>query len=120
MKVLITAFLVTALCNLAGAQGPAATPQERAQRTVDLLTERLSLTADQKGQVSTIILSQAKAQDSIRLAAGDGADMQALRPKFVSLYEANDIKIIALLNDEQKKAYATYIEVRRNRMVPRQ
>ncbi len=92
------------------------TPEETAQRSVDMLEKRLSLTADQKAKIYTIELAQAKTRDSVWAAArnADG-DRQAMMSKMKEVQEGNDKQITALLNDEQKKSYQQWVEERRNR-----
>lgn len=91
-------------------------PEERAKFQTERISERLKLTADQKTKVEAIFLSQNKSMDSLRTAAGQGGDRQAMFQKMQPIREQNDKKIVALLTDDQKKAFATYQEEMRNRM----
>lgn len=107
MKKIIMAFvLFSGIAAFANAQGKKTTSAEKAQKAVDVLTQKLSLTAEQKVKVSAILLSQAKSQDSIRAEAGAGADMKSLRPKMMARQKASDKQINALLTEDQKTAYA--------------
>ena len=90
------------------------TPEERAQRQTEMVSTRLNLTADQKAQVQVIFLAQAKSVDSLRKASA--GDMAAMRSSMKSIQQANESKLITVLNDEQKKQYAAYQEERKNRM----
>lgn len=90
------------------------TPEERVQRNIDRL-KPLSLTADQEVKIKAILLAQSKSQDSLFAAAGQGADRQATFQKLTPIREASDKKILDLLNEDQKKAYTTMQEQRRQR-----
>ncbi|HXH99051.1 MAG TPA: hypothetical protein VNI52_02195 [Sphingobacteriaceae bacterium] len=114
-KIILMLVLLGSVVTFANAQGKKGNSAERSQKMANALAQKLTLTADQKVQVSAIMLSQAKSQDSIRAAAGEGADMKALRPKVMAVQKANDKKINAILTDDQKKAYATYKKERRNK-----
>jgi len=92
------------------------TPEERTQRSLDRMKTTLSLTADQEVKVKAILAAQNKSLDSLRATAGEGADMRALMQKMAPQREANEKKIMALLTDEQKKAYTTMLEQRRQNM----
>jgi Spy/CpxP family protein refolding chaperone len=94
------------------------TPEERAKRNTEMLTKKLSLTADQQTKVSAIYLEQAEAMKKLR---EDGAgDRDAMRAAMVKSNEESDTKINALLNDDQKKAYTTWKEERKEAMKKRQ
>jgi len=121
--VIICALLISAV-SFTKAQGGggrnSGTPEERAQRTIDGQGfAAFSLTADQKPKVMAVLVAQNKSIDSLRAATPQGADMQAtmqaLRPKMTVIQQANDKKILALFNDEQKKAYTAYAEQRATR-----
>ncbi|MGY0038136.1 hypothetical protein [Pedobacter sp. NJ-S-72] len=49
-----------------------------------------------------------------REEAGD--DRKAMRTKMMTLMQGNNEKIKAVLTDDQKKAYETFLEERRNAM----
>lgn len=108
--------LLAGTASFSMAQGGGGTPEERTQRNLDRLKTTLSLTADQEAKVKLILLAQNKSQDSLRAAAGEGADRAAMFQKMGPIREANDKKIMALLSDDQKKAYTKYLEERRQRM----
>ncbi|WP_207421501.1 hypothetical protein [Desertivirga brevis] len=92
------------------------TPEERAKQGTERISEKVKLTADQKTKVEAILLVQSKSVDSLRTAVGQGGDRQQMFQKMQPIREQADKKIIALLTDEQKKAYAAYQEENRNRM----
>ncbi|MBC7915174.1 MAG: hypothetical protein H7Y07_13735 [Pyrinomonadaceae bacterium] len=115
-KILLMIAFIAGTISFSMAQGGGGTPEERTQRNLDRLKTTLSLNADQEAKIKAIMLSQNKSQDSIRAAAGEGADRAAIFQKLTPVREANDKKIMALLTDDQKKAYTTYLEERRQRM----
>lgn len=93
------------------------TPEERAKRQTEQLAEKLKLSDDQKAKVSAIYLEQGTSMAKVREEAkGDRAAMTAAMTK---ANEATDTKITALLNDDQKKAFATWKEERKELMKKR-
>ncbi|ETZ23322.1 MULTISPECIES: periplasmic heavy metal sensor [Pedobacter] len=94
------------------------TPEERAKRNTEMLTKKLSLTADQQTKVSAIYLEQAEGMKKLREDAA--GDRDAMRAAMVKSNEESDTKINALLNDDQKKAYTTWKEERKEAMKKRQ
>ncbi len=117
-KAFLIAALFAATVTVSKAQqgGQPRSAEERVKIQSERLNERLKLTADQKTKVDAILLSQAKSMDSLRNAAGEGADRRALFEKMKPIRDENDKKIAALLTEEQKKTYATIQEEMRNRM----
>lgn len=94
-----------------------ASPEERAQKSAEQLTKKLSLTEDQKTKVTAIFLEQAVAMKKVREESkGDRAGMMA---KMKTANEENDVKINALLNDDQKKAFADWKAERAENMKKR-
>ena len=117
-KLAAVLFLLIGIVFHSNAQGQGnrqRTPDERMKMQMERLSSTLNLTEDQKLKISVIYLNQAKSQDSIRAASGEGSDRQGMFQRFASIRAANDEKIMALLNVEQKKAYATYIQERISR-----
>jgi len=90
------------------------TPEERAAKTLTMLTEKLTLTTDQQTKVKAILLDQNTQLTKAREEAGD--DRQASRAKMMKIMEDNNVKINGLLTDDQKKTYATYLEERKAAM----
>ncbi|MEJ6979277.1 hypothetical protein WG906_02370 [Pedobacter sp. P351] len=119
-KILLMMSLVAGIVTFSMAQGGGqqGTPEERAQRSLDRIKTSASITftPEQESKVKAILISQSKSQDSLIAVAGAGADRMAAFQKLAPIRAANDVKIMALLNDEQKKAYTTYLEARRQRM----
>lgn len=116
-RLLIICGLLFSMITFANAQGggrPMGTPEERAAKTLTMLTEKLTLTADQQTKVKAILLDQNTQVAKAREEAGD--DRQAARAKMMKIMEDNNVKITALLTDDQKKTYAAYLEERKAAM----
>jgi len=116
-KLLIICGLLFSMVTFASAQGGGrqmGTPEERAAKTLTMLTEKLTLTTDQQTKVKAILLDQNTQLTKAREEAGD--DRQASRAKMMKIMEDNNVKINGLLTDDQKKTYATYLEERKAAM----
>lgn len=121
-KLLIICGLLFSMVTFAQAQdGPArrgmGTPEERAKRQTEQLAEKLKLTEDQKTKVAVIYTEQAASMTKLREEAkGDRETMMAAMTK---ANEATDAKITTLLTEDQKKAFATWKEERKEMMKKR-
>lgn len=93
------------------------TPEERAQRSADQLTKKLSLSDDQKTKVTAIFLDQAVAMKKVR--EENKGDRTAMMAKMKAANDENDVKINALLNDDQKKTFAEWKAERAENMKKR-
>lgn len=117
-KILLLMALVAGTATLSMAQQGGGqrggTPEERVQRNLERLKTAINLTADQEVKVKQILFAQNKSQDSLMAAAGN--DRQAAFQKMAPIRESSDARIMALLNDDQKKAYTAMQEQRRQRM----
>jgi protein CpxP len=116
-KLLIICGLLFSMVTFASAQGGGrqmGTPEERAAKALTMLTEKLTLTADQQTKVKAILLEQNTQLTKAREEAGE--DRQASRAKMMKVMEDNNAKINGLLTDDQKKTYATYLEERKAAM----
>jgi hypothetical protein len=113
-KVLIICALMLSTVSLINAQGrgPQGTPEERSQMMLSRLPATLNLTADQKTKITGVYLVQAKSQDSLRTAMGQGGDRTAMIAKYTEMTAATDKKILALLTADQKPAYEEYVKTR--------
>lgn len=114
-------FSVITFANAQDGQGRGGrgmgTPEERAKRQTEQLTEKLKLTDDQKAKVAVIYTEQGVSMAKLREEAkGDRAAMMASMSK---ANEEADAKVTALLNDDQKKAFATWKEERKEMMKKR-
>lgn len=119
-KLLIFCGMLFGVMTFAHAQGGGrmmGTPEERATKQTTVLTEKLTLTADQQTKVKAIFLDQATQMEKARADAGD--DKKGMRTKMMSMMQDNNAKINGLLTDDQKKAYATYLDERKAAMEKR-
>lgn len=119
-KVLAVLFLLIGSVSLSKAQGgpghfPKRTPEERVKMQMERLPQTLSLTEEQRTKIAAIYLSQSKSRDSLITSMRQGGDREAMRAKIMELNAASDKQITALLSDEQKKAYAAYVQERGTR-----
>ena len=116
-KVFMICALLFSVITFANAQGggrPQGTPEERAKRMVDQLTEKLKLTDDQKTKVTALYVEQGAAQTKARETAGE--DREAMRASMTKIQGETEKKVEALLTDDQKKAYTAYKEERKAAM----
>lgn len=112
-------FSVITFANAQDGQGRrGGTPEERAKRQTENLAEKLKLSDDQKAKVSAIYLEQGAKMRKLRDSLGD--DRTAWRGVMVKANEQADAKITAVLNDDQKKAFATWVAERKEAMKKRQ
>jgi F0F1-type ATP synthase alpha subunit len=75
-------------------------PEERAQKMTDALDKKLSLNASQKAEIYKIYLERAQTMHKMR-AEKKKADMTEMKAKF----EANENKILSILDEKQKVTY---------------
>jgi len=94
------------------------TPEERAKRNTEVLTEKLKLSDDQKAKVLAIYTDQNAAMAKAREEAG--GDRSAIREKMGKMMAETSTKIEAVLTDEQKPVFKAYQEERRKQMEARQ
>jgi len=115
-KLLMICGMLFGVITFAHAQGGnrGRTPEERATKSTAQLTEKLTLTADQQTKIHDILLDQNTQMNKAREEAGD--DRKGMRTKMMTLMQGNNEKIKAVLTDDQKKAYETFLEERRNAM----
>jgi len=119
-KLLIICGLLFSVVTFAQAQGGqgqgrrGGTPEERAKRQTEMLSEKLTLTADQKAKVQAIYLEQGPNMRKLRDSLGD--DRVAIRAAMMKSNQQNEAKIAALLTDDQKKAYTAWIKERNEAM----
>lgn len=90
------------------------TPAERAERSIARM-DALKLTAEQKAKLTEVFLAQGKSVDSLRAVNG-GAGFEGMREKMAPIQAATAKRVMAILNDEQKKSYEAMEAERRARM----
>ncbi|MET4081655.1 protein CpxP [Pedobacter sp. UYP30] len=90
---------------------------ERTQKMVDMLTQKLKLTDEQKVKVDTIFSQQNAAMGKMwKDANGDRSQM---RDKMMALRAESDKKINTVLTDDQKTAYKAWQDERKAAMEKR-
>jgi periplasmic protein CpxP/Spy len=98
----------------ASSRGPSnLSPEEREQRQLDALTDRLTLTADQQTQIKQVLVDR-----DARLAALRGDDSVApedKRAKAGDISQDSSAKIRALLTPDQQPQYDDFLAHQRQR-----
>lgn len=112
---LLLAGAISSNAQNQGGPRPRRSPEESTKMQLERLPQTLNLTEDQKAKVSAIYLTQAKSRDSLFTAMGQGTDREVMRTKFTELSALTDKQVLVLLNEDQKKAYNTYIQERASR-----
>jgi len=79
------------------------TPEKRAQKMTDVLSNKLSLSADQKSKIYAINLASAKKAEIKRKARM--AEMKKEKEAIRTELKKHDQQISAVLNDDQIKVY---------------
>jgi protein CpxP len=111
-------FSVVTFANAQQGEGRrGGTPEERAKRQTEQLSEKLSLTADQKAKVQAIYLEQGPKMKKLRDSLGD--DRAAIRAAMVKANEQHEAKVAAILTADQKKTYSAWIKERNEAMKKR-
>jgi Spy/CpxP family protein refolding chaperone len=96
----------------AAAQPPASTPTP--EQVVDKMSEKLSLSADQKAKITPIIADR---QTKLKALAANGSLTQMQRARQArSIFQESDAKIEALLTPEQLPKYAQIKEEAREQL----
>lgn len=114
-----TAFIVILLLSVAAVSKAQQSRQrlsseERVQRQVEQLQQKLNLTADQKAKVTAIFTAQSQSIDSLRKASN--GDFQAMRGKMKPIMDTSDKQLRAVLTNDQQKTYEAYRQEQRSRM----
>jgi Spy/CpxP family protein refolding chaperone len=85
-------------------------PAARAQQRVELLTQKLQITAAQGEQIKAILLKQYADTNDLRAKAqASGGGMGSMRTEMQTLREEADKKIDAVLTATQKTAYKALV-----------
>jgi hypothetical protein len=112
---ILSAFVIFSVRAQNGARRSA---EERAQRIIeDPSFLNFKLSAEQQTKIYAILIAQNKSLDSLIGTIPPGNNSQqaiikVMAPKRVAIISANDKRIIALLSDDQKKAYEDYVKQR--------
>ncbi|MEN5234500.1 hypothetical protein [Sphingobacterium faecium] len=92
------------------------TPEEHATQVTTELTQKLSLTDEQKTAAYTITLDQAKAE--FALLGDTTATKEVLVEQINKLQAEADVKVDALLTEDQKELFKKVVEERPAKVIP--
>lgn len=84
------------------------------ERQVEMMKERLNLSAEQEEKIKAIFEERGEKMAKARDESGD--DRSAMRETMGKIFRETDEKVIAVLNDEQKEEYKKMQEEMRERM----
>ena len=85
-------------------------PAARAQQRVELLTQKIQITAAQGEQIKAILLKQYADTNELRTKAqASGGDMASMRTQMQALRDESDKKVDAVLTATQKTAYKALV-----------
>ncbi|WP_282638146.1 hypothetical protein [Sphingobacterium thalpophilum] len=114
-KIILTGI---GLClSLALAFAQQRTPEETAAKATTELVQKLNLNDEQKTAVSTILLDQAKTEDTI--LKDNSATSEAKSEALSKLQTEVDTKVNQLLTEDQKNIYQKVISERPVKAVPK-
>lgn len=102
IALLSTAFTVNKVNSQVNDFKPKKTPEERAQKLSERLSEKLTLTTEQRSSIYDIMLSHFQQADQIRAAE---TDKKTRRSQIKNLRQSTDLQIQSVLTDEQKVKY---------------
>jgi len=106
------------ICTISMAQqrgGMRLSPEERAKRNVERLSEQLDLNQAQKDSVYRFSLDGAKEQQAL-FQQGSREDRREAFTKMRAINESTEDKIKAVLSEEQQKKYDTILQEQQERM----
>ena len=113
--ILVFAVVMSAMSVFAQDGSPKKNAQQRAEQFVKELSKELSLTADQSSKIQLVQLESIKKLDSIKAKATDG-DKKAGKKEAKAVNDAASTSIKAILTDEQKTKFDSWIEARKEKM----
>jgi len=87
-------------------QGPQGTPEERVERQLKMMTEQLSLSADQSNKLKPILLQRITEQQALRQNM-QGNDRQAMRTQMKTMRDKYDAQLKDILTPDQYTKYET-------------
>jgi hypothetical protein len=80
-------------------------PQQRLERRVSMLTERLQLSQQQATQLRQILTEEQTQTQALRQKAGGGADRESLRPEMQAIRQRTEQRIDGILTEQQRTTY---------------
>jgi protein CpxP len=97
-----------------GGRGMMMKPEERVKQ----LDEKLKLSEEQKTKLTAVFTEQAESMKKMREEM-QGGDRDAMREKIQKFRAENDVKVSAILTDDQKKTYEVWQKEQRAEMQKR-
>lgn len=108
-----TGLLVTVLTltwvSTASAQ-PNMDPEERLNRTMTELTEKVGLSEAQQKQIRPLMQAEIEKQMELFTAARESGDFQGIREQMTAIRSETDEKVLELLDDAQDEKYEAWRE----------
>ena len=92
-------------------RGGGGDPQQRVERQLDMLTEELSLSDEQRTQLEPVLLDTAR-KIQAAFNSSDG-DRDAMRESMRTIHRENQKKVAAILDDRQMTRYREILEEHR-------
>lgn len=112
-RLILVIALITSISVLANAQQKASkTPAQKADHKTESLQKKLNLTASQNKQVNAILLAETTRKDSLKAHKGD---KKANKAAHKAIEAQTEQKLNAVLNADQKKAYAALEEAKKEK-----
>jgi Spy/CpxP family protein refolding chaperone len=85
-------------------------PQQRLERRVSMMIERLQLSQQQATQIRQILSEEQTQMQALRQKAEGGADRESLRPEMQSIRQRSEQRIEAVLTEQQRATYRDFRE----------
>jgi hypothetical protein len=98
-----------------GQRGERMDPQQRLERRLTMLTERLQLSQQQATQIRQILTQEQTQMASLRQKAEGGASRESLRPEMQAIRQRSEQQIEGVLTDQQRTTYRELRESMRQR-----
>jgi Spy/CpxP family protein refolding chaperone len=80
-------------------------PQQRLERRLSMMTEKLQLSQSQATQIREILTKENEQMRGLWEKAQGGADRESLRPQMQSIREGTEKQIDAVLTEQQRTTY---------------
>ena len=96
-----------------------ASPEERAEQRLGVLTERLQLSTEQAQQLQPVLVKQFTEQVELFSRLQPGGDRQAMMTEMRALRTRYDEQIRAVLTDTQREGYRALLEEEQARRMNR-
>jgi Spy/CpxP family protein refolding chaperone len=98
-----------------GQRGERMDPQQRLERRLQMLTERLQLSSQQATQIRQILTQEQTQLQALRQKAEGGASRENLRPEMQAIRQRTDQQIEGALTEQQRTTYRELRESMRGR-----